>query len=287
MTSSPPSPPQFKTTISSDESAARASPFAKTARARSWSSDTRTFSEPNPRASVTARLRSVTRSSSPSPFRTNTLQRESNAPLTSKDGFSVVAPMRMMLPRSTNGRNASCCALLKRWISSTKTIVLRPKARSSSAWCITSLISLMPLVTAENVMNRAFVVRAITFASVVLPTPGGPQKIIEGTTSRSIIPRSIFPSPTRCDWPTTSSSVRGRRRSASGTLSSGSPSVRPEKRLCSTGFTLIKPNPKPWTSDPSQKLREGRLQARGRRTTCASGRPTGRTSSCGASRGAP
>ena len=37
----------------------------------------------------------------------------------------------------------------------------------------------MPLVTAEKSMNAALVLWAITRASVVLPTPGGPQKIIE------------------------------------------------------------------------------------------------------------
>ena len=34
-------------------------------------------------------------------------------PLISNEGFSVVAPIKMMLPFSTKGRNASCCALLK------------------------------------------------------------------------------------------------------------------------------------------------------------------------------
>jgi hypothetical protein len=34
--------------------------------------------------------------------------------LISNEGFSVVAPIRTMVPASTNGRKASCCALLKR-----------------------------------------------------------------------------------------------------------------------------------------------------------------------------
>jgi hypothetical protein len=41
--------------------------------------------------------------------------RDNSAPLTSNDGFSVVAPMNVTSPCSTYGRNASCCALLKRW----------------------------------------------------------------------------------------------------------------------------------------------------------------------------
>ena len=46
--------------------------------------------------------------------------------MTSKDGFSVVEPKRMMSPFSTYGRNAPCWALLKRWISSMKMIVGLP-----------------------------------------------------------------------------------------------------------------------------------------------------------------
>ncbi len=37
----------------------------------------------------------------------------------------------------------------------------------------------MPLITAENSMKLALVVSAMILASVVLPTPGGPQKIME------------------------------------------------------------------------------------------------------------
>src|SRR5438132_9461915 len=51
---------------------------------------------------------------------TNTRQRDSSAPVNSKLGFSVVAPMRVTTPFSTQGRKASCCARLKRWISSQK-----------------------------------------------------------------------------------------------------------------------------------------------------------------------
>lgn len=57
---------------------------------------------------------------------------------------------------------------------------------------------------------------AMMRASVVLPTPGGPQKIMEEMRSFSISRRSTLPSPNRCCWPTNSSSVRGRRRAASG-----------------------------------------------------------------------
>ena len=44
---------------------------------------------------------------------------------------------------------------------------------------MTSLISLMPLVTALKLMNSALVRLAMMLANVVFPTPGGPQKIME------------------------------------------------------------------------------------------------------------
>ena len=82
---------------------------------------------------------------------TTTFVRDSSAEFTSNDGFSVVAPMRMMSPASTYGRNASCCALLKRWISSMKTIVFEPRAcRSLRASSISVLISLIAVLVAEN-----------------------------------------------------------------------------------------------------------------------------------------
>ena len=57
---------------------------------------------------------------------TYTAARESSAEFTSNDGFSVVAPTKVKRPCSTYGRNASCCALLKRCTSSTKRMVARP-----------------------------------------------------------------------------------------------------------------------------------------------------------------
>ena len=173
-------------------------------------------------------------SSSERPFSTNTLQRDRRAELTSNDGFSVVAPMRIIEPCSTYGRNASCCALLKRWISSTKRTVRIPSRLPDSALAIISLISLMPLVTAEKFTNSAFVRFAITFARVVFPTPGGPQRIIEGIWSRSIIWRRIFPSPTRCSCPMKPERSRGRIRAASGSgaASASSPAAPSMRDIC-------------------------------------------------------
>ena len=55
-------------------------------------------------------------------------------------------------------------------------------------------------------------------ASVVLPVPGGPQKMIDCSRSRSIASRSGRPGASSSSWPSISSSVRGRIRSASGTV---------------------------------------------------------------------
>ena len=109
--------------------------------------------------------------------------------------------MRMMLPFSTKGRKASCCALLKRWISSTKTMVRNPASRLFSLSRITSRISFMPLVTAEKLMNSAFVILAMIRASVVFPVPGGPQKIMEGMRSLSMSFLRTMPFPSRCFCP--------------------------------------------------------------------------------------
>ena len=60
-----------------------------------------------------------------------------------------------------------------------------------------SLISLMPLVTALKFTKPDLVRFAMMRARVVLPTPGGPQKIMEEILSFSNICRRIFPSPNR------------------------------------------------------------------------------------------
>ena len=74
----------------------------------------------------------------------------------------------------------------------------------------------MPLVTAEKSIKAALVLLAIIRASVVLPTPGGPQKIMEEIWSLSIKRRRTLPLPKRCVCPTYSSRVWGRSRAASG-----------------------------------------------------------------------
>ena len=87
--------------------------------------------------------------------------------------------MKVKRPDSTCGRKASCWLLLKRWTSSTKTTVARPEVRAACARSTASRMSLTPPSTADMAMNWASKASAIRRASVVLPTPGGPHRIIE------------------------------------------------------------------------------------------------------------
>ena len=93
----------------------------------------------------------------------------------SNDGFSVVAPIRRMLPFSTAAKRHPAAPCRSGRISSTKTMVRVPYWRAPSASLMTCLISLMPASTAENSTKSASVMRAIILASVVLPVPGGPR----------------------------------------------------------------------------------------------------------------
>src|SRR5205814_1726425 len=63
---------------------------------------------------VSARFMSVMTCFSVSGLSTYTRQRESNVEMISNDGFFVVASISRILPFFMCGRNASCCALLKR-----------------------------------------------------------------------------------------------------------------------------------------------------------------------------
>src|SRR5687767_8860359 len=72
-------------------------------------------------------------------------------------------------------------------------------------------------------MNCASNASAMSRASVVLPTPGGPHRIIEWGLRASNASPSGLPGPSRWLCPTTSSSVRGRSRSASGAAGSRLP----------------------------------------------------------------
>src|SRR5688572_14954056 len=105
-----------------------------------------------------------------------------------------------------------------------KTMVLEARVRRPlRASSMSALMSLMPLLVAENVTKRARVVRAMIRASVVFPEPGGPQKIMDGMRSASMALRRKRPGESSSSRPTISSRLRGRRRSASGASSAGAP----------------------------------------------------------------
>ena len=174
----------------------------------------------SPGGSVRARWSRVTRSSWVRAWRTNTLHRESSAPLISKEGFSVVAPMSRMLPFSTKGRKASCWALLKRWISSTKTMVRSPELPVALGLLHHRADLLDPAGDGGKVDEFRLCGVGDDPGQGGLSHPGGPQKIMEEIWSRSISWRRTFPGPSKCCCPTYSANVRGRSRAARGWVSS-------------------------------------------------------------------
>ncbi len=137
--------------------------------------------------------------------------------MTSKEGFSVVAPIKIIVPASTCGRRASCWDLLKRWISSiNNTVRFCSFAKRSFASVTTFRTSASVAVTALFRSTCAPVSSAQRYARVVFPDPGGPQNTNEGRNWEARSFRNIPSGPTRCACPTTSSSDLGRRSSASG-----------------------------------------------------------------------
>ena len=72
---------------------------------------------------------------------------------------------------------------------------------------------------ADTSTKVALVCSAMTCASEVFPVPAGPKRMTELKLSPSMAPRNQLPGPTASVCPTTSSSVRGRMRTASGATS--------------------------------------------------------------------
>ena len=137
--------------------------------------------------------------------------------MTLKCGFSVVAPTSDTQRFSTPGSSASCWVLLNRCTSSTNSTVSVPLfASARRAPAMTSRTSLTPAETAEISTKRRLVCRLISEAIVVLPVPGGPHSSSVSGWSPSMTCRNGDPAASRCSWPTSSSSVRGRIRTASG-----------------------------------------------------------------------
>ena len=90
------------------------------------------------------------------------------------------------------------------------------RVRASRAPLIAARTSAVPELTAESCTSRAPVSAAMSRASVVLPLPGGPKKIMLNSWPPSTAARSTVPGPTMCSCPANSASVRGRMRAASG-----------------------------------------------------------------------
>jgi hypothetical protein len=120
---------------------------------------------------------------------------------------------------------------LKRWISSTKTIVRRPVRRRDPA----RRHDLLDLLDAgQHGAERdemRLVISAMTRASVVLPVPGGPHRMmrlqqvaLDRFAQRLAWREDLF-------LATISSSVRGRMRSASGVpVAGGDPPLGSRRR---------------------------------------------------------
>ena len=97
-----------------------------------------------------------------------------------KLGFSVVAPIKVMIHFSTNGNNVSCCALFRLCISSKNTIDAFAKLKFIFACFMISTKSSFLLITQDNSRNCASIFFAIILANVVFQVHAGPQKSIDG-----------------------------------------------------------------------------------------------------------
>ncbi len=191
---------------------ARPSPSAISSSA-SRAGPSRGSARPSSRSARCARSSS---SASESRSSTSTCARLSSAAFSSKDGFSVVAPTRRIVPSSICGRNPSCCALLKRWISSTKRSVPCPLPRRCRASSKTRRNSGTPVKIALICTKCRSVSAASSRAMVVLPTPGGPHRMSEPRLPEASITPSGASGPSTLSCPITSERLRGRSRSASG-----------------------------------------------------------------------
>lgn len=150
--------------------------------------------------------------------RTYVRQRERRALITVKLGFSVVAPMSVMIPFSTQGRRTSCCDFDQRWISSRKRIVCLPTLKFNWAFEMIFTTSSFFERTPDRWKNSASSEFAMTRAREVLPHPGGHQRMIDGSLFASMNFRMAFHSQIRFHCPTRSSIFSGRSKDASGVM---------------------------------------------------------------------
>src|SRR4051812_9269521 len=113
---------------------------------------------------------------------------------------------------------------------------------------MTARTSFTPALSADSGTNRRLVACETTCAMVVLPVPGGPQRISDIGASPSTSRRSGVPGPSRCRWPTTSSRVPGRIRTASGAVAATACSAAASNRV--TRRRYIRPPPSTATVGP-------------------------------------
>ena len=152
-----------------------------------------------------------------------------------KYGFSVVAASRVTVPSSTAASSESCWVLENRCTSSMNSTVSSPPVRRTRrASSITARTSLTPALSADSAANRRSVACATRWAIVVLPVPGGPQRITEVSGPPVTSRRSGAPGASRWSCPTRSSTPRGRIRTASGASAAlavpATPDARPRRR---------------------------------------------------------
>ena len=197
--------------------------------------------------------------------------------MTSKYGFSVVAPISVRRPDSTAGRSASCCALLKRWISSRKRIVRRPFGAQPLG---------RPREHGANVRDRCGDRRQLLerrpgrarddAGERRLPAPGRPVEhggadAVLGDRARERGARRRRPSP----CPTKSSRRSGRRRAASGAISAARPSAASREEVAHGVSMLARARRRVWHS--SWRLRRSATRRSGSsRSSCAWTRSTRR-----------
>ena len=138
------------------------------------------------------------RAASSSALSRNSVERLSSGGFTSKNGFSVVAPISVTRPLSTPGSSASCCDLLKRWTSSRNRIVPWPSLAEAVAGPLEDVPHVLHAgADGAELLEGLARGAAMACARVVLPVPGGPQRITDDRRSASTSVRSGCPAPAR------------------------------------------------------------------------------------------
>ena len=107
-------------------------------------------------------------------------ERDSSGEMTENDGFSVVAATRMTQPFSTPGSSASCCALVKRWISSRNKHGRDAVEVAGGHRLLHDLAHVLDAGGDRRELDELRCEpRAMACARVVLPVPGGPQRMMD------------------------------------------------------------------------------------------------------------